>query len=87
MIEHVTSRTINEISPLPLQQGGSGVLDYADFKTRASLAQTFEIECNARERGECPAFTLVVNHLKSKGSDCDEINDPDVGDGQASKHL
>lgn len=30
-------------------------------------------------------MTLVVNHLKSKGSDCDEIDDPDIGDGQARK--
>lgn len=87
MIKHVKPKDDSRYCPLPLQQGSSGVLDYADFKTRASLAQTFEIECNAREREECPAFTLVVNHLKSKGSDCDGINDPDVGDGQASTYL
>lgn len=69
------------------QQGTSGVLDYGDGKTRASLAQTFELECNGREWWGCPALTLVVNHLKSKGSDCDEIDDPDIGDGQARKHC
>lgn len=55
------------------------MLDYADSKTRASLAQTLEVKCGSTE---CPAFTLVVNHLKSKGSSCDSIGDPDTGDGQ-----
>ena len=55
------------------------MLDYGDGKTRASLAQTLEINCGS---SECPAFTLVTNHLKSKGSDCESIGDPDAGDGQ-----
>jgi predicted extracellular nuclease len=29
-------------------------------------------------------LTVVVNHLKSKGSDCDDLGDPDVGDGQGN---
>lgn len=65
-------------------QGPSDVLDYGDNKTRASLAQTLAVKCE-KDIEECPAFTLVVNHLKSKGSSCDSIGDPDVGDGQVSK--
>jgi predicted extracellular nuclease len=29
-------------------------------------------------------FTVVVNHLKSKSSACDDVGDPDVGDGQGN---
>ncbi len=29
-------------------------------------------------------FTVVVNHLKSKGSDCNDVGDPDTGDGQGN---
>lgn len=81
MIRHFHVRTASD---LPLQQGSSGVLDYADGRTRASLAQTFEVKFS---KSDWPAFTLVVNHFKSKGSDCDGIDDPDTGDGQASKQL
>ena len=51
---------------------------FIDTKSRPALAQTFEdLSNNAR-------FTVVVNHLKSKGSDCNDIGDPDVGDGQGN---
>lgn len=49
---------------------------FDDARNRPSLAQTFE----ARATGE--RFTLVANHWKSKGSDCDAAGDPDRGDGQ-----
>ena len=45
---------------------------------RPSLAQTFRTPDNHG------TFTLVVNHFKSKGSDCDEIGDPDRRDGQGN---
>jgi prealbumin domain-containing protein/endonuclease/exonuclease/phosphatase family protein len=32
-------------------------------------------------------FTVVVNHLKSKGSDCLDVGDPDTGDGQGNCNL
>ncbi len=32
-------------------------------------------------------MTVVVNHLKSKGSDCDAFGDPDTGDGQGNCNL
>jgi Ca2+-binding RTX toxin-like protein len=30
---------------------------------------------------------VAVNHLKSKGSDCNDVNDPDTGDGQGNCNL
>ncbi len=45
---------------------------------RPSLAQTFRTLDNGG------VFTLVVNHFKSKGSDCDRLSDPDLLDGQGN---
>ncbi|MBI5566980.1 MAG: ExeM/NucH family extracellular endonuclease, partial [Chloroflexi bacterium] len=51
---------------------------FIDTKSRPALAQTFEdLATGAR-------FTVVVNHLKSKGSACDDVGDPDAGDGQGN---
>jgi hypothetical protein len=64
--------------------GSPAILDssvdpsFVDSKNRPALAQTFE-ENTTGER-----FTAVVNHLKSKGSSCDDIGDPDLGDGQGN---
>lgn len=60
------------------------MLDYGDGKTRASLAQTFAVKC---DESSCPAFTLVANHFKSKGSDCEDVDDPDTNDGQVGTSL
>jgi len=51
---------------------------FIDTKSRPSLAQTFEVNATGAK------FTVVVNHLKSKGSACDDVGDPDLGDGQAN---
>jgi predicted extracellular nuclease len=51
---------------------------FLDTKNRPVLAQTFEDPVNGGR------FTVAVNHLKSKGSDCNDISDPDVGDGQGN---
>jgi predicted extracellular nuclease len=70
--------------------GGPVTLAHAAFDTvrpdlppdpigRRPLAQTFEYD------GEM--FTIVVNHLKSKGSPCDSIGDPFVDDGQGNCNL
>ncbi|HLA08132.1 MAG TPA: ExeM/NucH family extracellular endonuclease, partial [Anaerolineales bacterium] len=49
---------------------------FVDTLNRPALAQTFEeVATGAR-------FTVVVNHLKSKGSAC--AGDPDIGDGQGN---
>jgi predicted extracellular nuclease len=51
---------------------------FIDTKNRPSLAQTFT-ESATGER-----FTVVVNHLKSKGSDCNDVGDFDMNDGQGN---
>lgn len=51
-------------------------LDFADRQHRVPLAQSF------RHSGSGSVFTVVVNHLKSKGSPCP--GDPDRGDGQGN---
>jgi predicted extracellular nuclease len=66
--------------------GGFAVLDstvdsdFADIN-RPALAQTF-----AQVGGSEPV-TVVVNHLKSKGSDCNALGDPDTGDGSGNCNL
>jgi len=51
---------------------------FIDTKSRPSLAQTFQVNATGAR------FTVVVNHLKSKGSDCVDVGDPDTGDGQGN---
>ena len=51
---------------------------FLDTKSRPSLAQTFEVNATGAR------FTLAVNHLKSKGSACDDVGDPDLFDGQGN---
>ncbi len=51
---------------------------FLDDRNRPPLAQTFT------ENGTDQVLTVVVNHLKSKGSDCDDLGDPDADDGQGN---
>jgi uncharacterized protein len=51
---------------------------FIDTKSRPVLAQTFEVNATGAR------FTVAVNHLKSKGSDCNDVGDPDVSDGQGN---
>jgi predicted extracellular nuclease len=51
---------------------------FIDTKNRPVLIQTFA-ESATQER-----FTVAVNHLKSKGSPCDDVGDPGLNDGQAN---
>lgn len=60
------------------------MLDFNYGKTRANLAQTLAIKCSV---WSCPAFTLVANHFKSKGSGCDDLDDPDANDGPVGDLL
>jgi len=53
---------------------------YDDMRNRPALAQTFS------ENGSGATVTVVVNHLKSKGSSC-APGDPDTGDGQGNCNL
>jgi len=67
--------------------GAHAILDssvdgnFLDDKNRPVLAQTF-IDLSAGG-----IFTVAVNHLKSKGSNCDDIGDPDTGDGSGNCNL
>jgi predicted extracellular nuclease len=67
------------VSPL----GEYAILDssvdprFLDDKNRPVLVQTFVDSAGG-------VFTIAVNHLKSKGSACDDVGDPDVGDGQGN---
>jgi uncharacterized protein len=54
---------------------------FVDTLNRPMLTQTFE-EVATRGR-----VTVSVNHLKSKGSDCNAVGDPDIGDGQGNCNL
>ena len=51
---------------------------FIDTLNRPALAQTFR----SNESGG--VFTAIVNHLKSKGSDCNAVGDPDTGDGSGN---
>lgn len=54
---------------------------FLDSKNRPVLIQTFA------ENSTGQLVTVAVNHLKSKGSPCDDVGDPDVGDGQGNCNL
>ena len=64
--------------------GDHAVLDssvdprFIDDRNRPVLVQTFE------EVADGARLTVAVNHLKSKGSPCADIGDPDIGDGQGN---
>ncbi|WP_169448612.1 ExeM/NucH family extracellular endonuclease [Ornithinimicrobium pekingense] len=51
---------------------------YLDEYNRPALAQTFEDTVVGGQ------VTVVVNHLKSKGSGCDAVGDPEDPDGQGN---
>ena len=51
---------------------------FIDTKSRPVLAQTFQ------DLSTGGILTVAVNHLKSKGSDCNDVGDPDMGDGQGN---
>ena len=68
-------------------QGAFAILDsnvdarFDDSRSRPALAQTFMQGSNSA------VLTVVINHLKSKGSNCDSNGDPDTGDGQGNCNL
>lgn len=51
---------------------------FLDTKNRPALAQSFQLIATGA------AFTVSVNHFKSKGSDCNDVGDPDTSDGQGN---
>ena len=64
--------------------GPAAILDssvdsrFNDARNRPALAQTFA------QASDDARLTVVVNHLKSKGSDCVADGDPNLGDGQGN---
>jgi uncharacterized protein len=56
---------------------------FIDTRSRPALAQTFDRNADGER------LTVVVNHLKSKGSACTgaPLDDPDTGDGQGNCNL
>ena len=51
---------------------------FDDSRNRPALAQSFQRLANGA------VLTVVVNHLKSKGSSCEADGDPNLGDGQGN---
>ncbi len=51
---------------------------FNDNRNRPALAQTFV------QKSIGATLTIVVNHLKSKGSSCDSDGDPNIADGQGN---
>ena len=69
--------TVRPVNPFALLTSAVNPA-FIDTKNRPALAQTLEeISTGAR-------FTVVVNHLKSKGSSCVDVGDPDANDGQGN---
>jgi len=54
---------------------------FLDDKNRPALAQTFVDKDSNKQ------VTIAVNHLKSKGSSCDALGDPDLADGQGNCNV
>ena len=54
---------------------------FDDDKNRPALAQSF------KDNSTGGVFTVAVNHFKSKGAACDDIGDPDTGDGSGNCNL
>ncbi|MGV8835418.1 MAG: DNA degradation protein EddB, partial [Cellvibrio sp.] len=67
--------------------GKTAILDsnvdsqFIDTKNRPALAQSFRANSNRA------IATVAVNHLKSKGSDCNDLGDLDIGDGQGKCNI
>ena len=54
---------------------------FVDTLNRPTIAQAFE------SRSSLEVVTVAVNHLKSKGSSCAAVGDPDTGDGQGNCNV
>ena len=59
----------------------SGLPLFNDGKNRPTLTQEFSIN------GEEQRLVVAVNHLKSKGSSCDSLADPNLNDGQGNCNI
>lgn len=66
---------------LPVILDSSVDATFNDDKNRPALTQAFTDTVSGK------VFVVAVNHLKSKGSPCDDVGDPDTGDGQGNCNL
>jgi len=74
--------TVTPVGPFAVLDSSVDPNFLDDFnKNRPSLAQAF------RQNATGGTVTVAVNHLKSKGSPCDDVGDPDLGDGQENCNL
>lgn len=56
-------------------------LTFTQSKNRPAVMQAFA------EKATGGTVTVAVNHFKSKGSDCDDLGDPNAGDRQGNCNL
>ncbi|MCL1079584.1 ExeM/NucH family extracellular endonuclease [Parashewanella spongiae] len=81
------STTVEPYAPAKVLTSANSPLDAAgvplfnDSKNRPMLVQAFT-HSDSQE-----PIIIAVNHLKSKGSDCDSLDDPDLGDGQGNCNI
>ncbi|WP_164743842.1 ExeM/NucH family extracellular endonuclease [Saccharospirillum alexandrii] len=68
VVAPVNSAQVLSSDNSPLDDQGEPLFN--DEKNRPALTQSFE------HLGSGDRFTVVVNHLKSKGSSCDDVGDP-----------
>lgn len=68
VVAPVNSAQVLSSDNSPLDDEGEPLFN--DEKNRPALTQSFE------HLGSGDRFTVVVNHLKSKGSSCDDVGDP-----------
>jgi len=71
------SSTMSTLGPFALLDSSVDP-QFNDARNRPALAQTFAVTATGA------TLTVVVNHLKSKGSSCDADGDPNLKDGQGN---
>jgi predicted extracellular nuclease len=71
------SSKIRAVGPFALLDGSVDAR-FNDARNRPALAQAFELIATGAR------LSVVVNHLKSKGSSCESDGDPNLGDGQGN---
>ena len=78
-VEPVGEAKVLDSANSPLDDEGEPLFD--DGKNRPMLTQVFKHFESEQE------LVIAVNHLKSKGSNCNSVGDPDTGDGQGNCNL
>jgi uncharacterized protein len=73
--------TVTPVGPFAILDSSIDV-NFLDQENRPVLAQTFAEAGGNSNEGE--KVVVAISHLKSKGSDCNDINDPDLNDGQGN---